>query len=462
MIGGDLVAVYKIECRLGTDKPLILLPKQLYAQVKDESLNKVQIKYGQKKINANVKTSPNDHIIVSKNITEKLYLPQSIGLHVIASQGRVVFGPIVGIMTTAPPYKGSHFQFQIGKKRRVFFSRFIEIAAKRNMTLFLFTPNCIDWQKRAVYGLTYLPQGQGSWIRKWYPLPDAVWNRVPHRGAEVRADVLRTKQLFKTVTNVLVSPDDYFYKWEMHEVLTREGTIASHLPETIQYRGVESLYQMLRKHPEVFIKVCSGSHGHGVIKFQKPDKNIVYSYHQKSGRLSRGTVFNRGELERFIMKATQKKTSVVQQGLQLAEFEHRPYDLRATVQKDIKGEWQVVGLSAKIAGNKGVTTHVCNGGRVVPGNWLLKKLYKDGGTKLDEVNEFAIKVAKASERASGWMLGELGMDIAIDKRGHLWLFEVNTKPGRIVFAPEWAAKERHASYKMLVDYMQHLSGFGDV
>ena len=455
------MAVYKIECRLGTDRPLVLLPKQLFTVATSEGKGFVKMKYGQKKIQATAKASPNNNIIISKDIAEKLYLPPTIDLHVKATAGRVTLGPIVGIMTTAPPFKGNHFQFQIGKQRRLFFSRFMDIAAKRNMTLFLFTPNCIDWQKRAVFGLSYIPSGQGQWIRRWYPLPDAVWNRVPHRGAEVRADVLRTKQLFKTVTNVLVSPDDYFYKWEMHEVLSREGSITRHLPETIQYRGAESVLQMLRRYPEVFVKVCSGSHGHGVIKFEKPDNSVAYSYHLRNGRLRKGKVRSKGGLERFITNATQRKTCVVQQGLQLAHYEGRAFDLRATVQKNLRGEWHVVGLSAKIAGSKGITTHVCNGGKVVPGGWLLKRLYADGGAKLNDVNAFAIRVAEASERASGWNLGELGMDIAIDKKGHLWLFEVNTKPGRIVFAPEWAVKERYASYRMLVDYLQHLSGFGE-
>jgi len=219
---------------------------------------------------------------------------------------------------------------------------------------------------------------------------------------------------------------------------------------------------MLRRHNTVFVKVCSGSHGHGVIKFQKPDNSIVYSYHLHNGELKRGMVNSKPHLESFIRKATQKKPSVVQQGLELAEYNGRPFDMRATVQKNIQGQWQVVGLSAKIASKKGVTTHVCNGGQVVPCEWLIKKLYPDGIARLRAINTFAIKVAKASERASGWQLGELGMDIALDKKGHLWLFEVNTKPGRVVFAPKWAANERQKSYTMLVDYLQHLAGFGNV
>ncbi|HBK86497.1 MAG TPA: hypothetical protein DDZ53_10750 [Firmicutes bacterium] len=39
-------------------------------------------------------------------------------------------------------------------------------------------------------------------------------------------------------------------------------------------------------------------------------------------------------------------------------------------------------------------------------------------------------IARAVEERMGQEFGEFGVDMALDRRGRLWLIEVNAKPGR--------------------------------
>jgi hypothetical protein len=121
---------------------------------------------------------------------------------------------------------------------------------------------------------------------------------------------------------------------------------------------------------------------------------------------------------------------IVQQGISLASFNQRPFDLRVLVQKDQKGEWGLTGIGARVAGKRSITTHVPRGGSIDEPEKLLTATF-GGDTALRTIQLArlaALAIARQIEKASGHILGEMSMDLGVDSSGQIWFFEANSRP----------------------------------
>jgi hypothetical protein len=151
---------------------------------------------------------------------------------------------------------------------------------------------------------------------------------------------------------------------------------------------------------------------------------------------------------------------LVQQGIQLATFQKRPFDFRVHLHKNQQNEWVVSCMAAKVAGSGSVTTHVRTGGTVIPGEELLAYLFgRQWQIMQERIAEAAIKLATAIEQAHDVYLGELGLDMGIDTHGHVWMFEANSKPGRSIFKHARLKQADEASRSLILDYSCYLANF---
>lgn len=121
---------------------------------------------------------------------------------------------------------------------------------------------------------------------------------------------------------------------------------------------------------------------------------------------------------------------IVQQGIELVSTNRRPYDLRVLVQKNQKGQWDISGVGARVAGSSSITTHVPRGGSIEDPVKLLEASFGPEGSKriLVRAKNTALLIARQIERGSGYLLGEMSMDLGIDQQGGVWFFEANSKP----------------------------------
>jgi hypothetical protein len=121
---------------------------------------------------------------------------------------------------------------------------------------------------------------------------------------------------------------------------------------------------------------------------------------------------------------------IVQQGISLASFNKRPFDLRVLVQKNHLGQWSLTGIGARVAGKQSITTHVPRGGRIDEPEKLLNAVFGPELTKsiFVRVKTAAFAIARQIEKASGHILGEMSMDLGIDGAGQIWFFEANSRP----------------------------------
>jgi hypothetical protein len=220
---------------------------------------------------------------------------------------------------------------------------------------------------------------------------------------------------------------------------------------------------MLDKHKMVYLKPSGGSLGLGIFRI---------TYHPKEGYFCR---FHQGKqnvlhrfksLERLIqhyfgsIQSARFKQYLAQQGIKLIKHENRTVDFRVHLHKDGSNEWKVVAIGSKAAGFGCVTTHVRTGGSIIPTDELLKKVFKENAGEIEDyIQNSALAIAYALELQVNGPLGELGMDIGVDRSGRVWLFEVNAKPGRHIFLHPSLKEAGRKSAKYITDFSLKLANF---
>lgn len=146
---------------------------------------------------------------------------------------------------------------------------------------------------------------------------------------------------------------------------------------------------------------------------------------------------------------------IVQPYLHLYTADHRPFDIRVLTQKNGQGEWEVVGKAIRLGHLGGLTSNLHGGGTGVGFIPFIRQHYPEQEKAIHEqIDELGRKIPPLLESAHGPLL-ELGIDIGVDRKGDIWIIEVNSKPGRNLFAWTGEKNVQHRSVQNIIDYACH-------
>lgn len=158
------------------------------------------------------------------------------------------------------------------------------------------------------------------------------------------------------------------------------------------------------------------------------------------------------EVYAFVSKRI-TKPYLLQQGIALAKYQKCSFDVRALIQRNGRGQWDIMGMGCRVAGPGRITTHVPNGGRIAPIDAVLQSTFKRKASEIKrQITELVQRVPPVLEHYYGYEFGIISMDIGIDKHGRLWFFEANSKPMEF---DEIDTQQR--SLKHLIAYSRHLA-----
>lgn len=309
------------------------------------------------------------------------------------------------------------------------FRQYCEVGRRVGLDVFVFSPRDIDWHRRRIAG--YVWEG-GRWRQTPVPFPDLVMDRCRCLGTE---EMRRTRVALRTLRRhgVRLLGVALPGKWPVYRRLV--GTPAVRwLPETVLYTGWASVESLLARHGCVVIKPSVGTAGAGLLLIDRDGGRL-----RIRGRTMRNGVFYRlfsraRDAAVFLDRWTEGRRFVVQQGIDLLMEGGRVADVRAFVQKNASGAWELVAAGGRVGPRGSATSNLHGGGRGVPLAVLLEPLDAPVRARVRaELRELALTVARTVEAAFG-PLFELGLDVGIDRAGRLWLLEVNSKPGRALFA----------------------------
>ena len=358
--------------------------------------------------------------------------------------------PLLGIMVTEQnrklPFASSDF-----------YEHLISYGDSEGLDVFVFSPNRIDWKQDMVRGYTYLSQTQ-EWVMKLFPLPSLIYDRCffssKHSYRQYRYHVgkLRAKPHIRFLGYGLSG------KWEVGQILQKDSALHLYLPETSMLSSGTELRKWLRTRSDVFLKPQGGSQGRGALHIHKistMDDNC--SFHIK-GRDAHNHPIER-DFKDFdscwvwLRNLIGMRPYLIQEYLTLHSTEGMAYDVRSLVQKNGRGLWESTGMAVRIGKPGSITSNLHGGGTAEEVTSFLTKEFGDS-----KANELIATLAMLSSRIPPFLeahhgrLAELGIDLGIDTCGRVWILEVNSKPGRTIFARMRNEKARTKSIANPIHY----------
>lgn len=301
-----------------------------------------------------------------------------------------------------------------------------------------------------ILGYYYL---DGEWQKGMCVPPDIIYNRIHSRKVEGSSAF----QKLKASINQLQIPffnDRFLSKWDVHEMLTAEEHLHPYLPETSLF-SAENLAVYLEKYHSVFIKPVNGSKGRNIILLKKNDKGITAqsTSHHQNKLIEFPTV---SPIFEWFQKQVNQTPYIIQQSIPLAAYKDRQLDFRVLCHRNHQNDWKITSTVARVSAENQFVSNLARGGEMMQ---PLIPLADRFGKKLALqqialMKEIALETASIIGQSATGLIGELGIDIGIDKDGELWIIEVNSKPSKD--AEKQTSKIR-PSAKAIFEYCASLS-----
>ncbi|WP_124726906.1 YheC/YheD family protein [Staphylospora marina] len=353
--------------------------------------------------------------------------------------------PVIAILAAdgGAPFHGNHRNFV----------DIIRTGRKMGVTVFVLTPGGIRPDSDTVFGYQLDHRRRNPrWIPVKMPFPDVVYNRVPNRRSERSREVQEAFRIIREKPGVHLFNPGFFDKWTLYNQLRTSPRLSAHLPNTFRLDGFDTLKRMASSHRVIYLKPVEGKAGIGMMRITL-GRDGVELIHQGAREKNRMIKPDLAGLWPQIRKLAQQRPYIVQQGIPLARFRNRPFDVRMLLQKDLNGEWGVTGVGIRVAGETSISTHVPMGGRIESTHVVFQEVFGDRADEtLDSARNLGLSIARFIEEKQPSPLGEMSIDMGVENNGTLWFFEANAKPMKFD-EPEI----REKSLRRLIEYSMYLS-----
>lgn len=363
---------------------------------------------------------------------------------------RLKLGPLLGILINSHPKE--HHEAPFGEMTR-FLEECVQVGINQGIRIAVISPDLIHLESRTIHG--YVKE-QGKWKQVQLPLPDAIYNRITSRRIEQTASVQKKLDQLKNFYRVPIFNERFLNKHQVHQLLINDEYIRHLLPETHLY-SQQTLKKMVQKHPILYLKPTNGSLGGGIIRLSNKDGNWVVQFATQMGTSTK-YASSLTEVHRMLAPKLKKNVYIIQQGLSLAKYHGRQLDFRILVQKSRTGEWAVTSSIARIAGDQQIVSNVAKGGSLRRIKDILSEL-DNVPTKpsTSTIRNTALTVARSFEKQVEGHYAELGIDLALDEHGRIWLIEINSKPSKTDDSVANHSTNARPSVVRLIDYMIYLT-----
>lgn len=348
-------------------------------------------------------------------------------VHASLREGQLKIGPNVGILCN--PRWDSKNKTMKSTSQLAALQKLLEAAESMGVRAYLFRVEDVDFDNLSVRAYALTARG---WRSVRAPLPDVIYDQLISRRRERSAEHAKLRLKLSKLYGGRIFNDGFFDKWQVHEWLSKEKRMLAHLPKTIRYTGNQAAHEFVKRHATVYMKPVHGSLGLGIVKVaNQSDGTLTYEIK----RPNQAPVSGRSTTTEDMMKSFRKRLTgrpyVLQQGIPLATYDGRPFDIRILLQRDGSGEWKRTKAFARITKPGDITSNLSSGGEAMPMTAVLERIFPNRDKRRNckaQVQRVSRWVAEAIEQNSGKTFGELGVDLGVDPTGHVWVIEVNSKP----------------------------------
>lgn len=140
------------------------------------------------------------------------------------------------------------------------------------------------------------------------------------------------------------------------------------------------------------------------------------------------------ELKDVLSEELTKEPFIVQPFIICKTKSGLTFDFRLHVQKNGEGEWVITSIYPRIGASGSIVSNINNGGST---NYPVPFLKQEFGNDFFNVKRyleiFSLQLAHhmddIQQKKFSETIDELGIDVALDDRGKIWLYEINWRPG---------------------------------
>ncbi len=366
----------------------------------------------------------------------------------------LILGPVIGVLVSRDHPEQTEKPFG---DITMFCRELTDACRAQGAYVYFFTPGGIGSGSSSVDGWVYAK----GWHRLTLPAPNVVNNRLTSRKLENRANVQRFLKEIRQRYDARVFNEKFLDKSEVFEALKKDGSLLKYLPESHSLHNAGQLKTMCAKYSSVFLKPVRGSLGKGIIRITRVGTDNWTAAFATLNGTKRQSFGSLSKLFAAIAPKMRANKYLVQQGLSLIDSAGRPIDFRALTQKNLTGKWVLTSIVGRTAGNRHFVSNLARGGtlstvREAVAKSNLPAAYRgDASARLQRA---AMDIARGIDEHIPAHFAELGIDLALDTSGRVWLLEVNSKPSKNDNTPLTEGKIR-PSVRMIIQYARYVSGF---
>lgn len=410
-----------------------------------QPLAPIKVRIGQRSFRALATLSDEQEaaptVTLPKSLLKPYYIPRKCALQARFSDDTLQLGPVVGVLSP----ESSPFATHLMKVKSV----------THPMILYRFSFDDVDWDTMTVKG-EYLTKSAGGMVKKATkksPFPHIIINQIRSRKTHLSRKYLKFKRRLSKRTNSLLFNPFFFNKRDVHRQLSSDIVLKHYLPQTLLSPELEEARSLIKQCSAVYFKPVDGHFGYYIykVKYNANKRRYLCQASFKGSKIKRSY---KSLIKLLTKERIDLSRYIVQQDIQLARFGKEMFDFRLHMNKDGRNSWKVAAFGANLNKPRKITTH---GGWIKPGGYVLKEVFKERASDIeDEMREAAERIGEVVEQAVGRELGDLGIDMGVDKNGRIWIFEVNSFPGRHIFLHRLIKPHYKQSDRMLLDYTQYL------
>ncbi|SEO22592.1 YheC/YheD family protein [Paenibacillus sp. OV219] len=395
-----------------------------------------------------------DGMRIGQSLARKmgLFVGTSLRIRYNYDTSTLSLGPLIGVLISRDDPETRDRPFG---SITLFCKELVDACAAQGAHVYFFTPDHVTDNFNNVEGWVY----SDGWRKVMMPVPDVVNNRLTSRKLENRLNVQQFIKEVKLRHGSTVFNEKFLDKSEVFEALVKDGSLIKYLPESHVLRSLPMLKAMCSKYNTVFLKPVRGSLGKGIIRISRVDTDSYIAQYATTLGTRRQHFNGIAKLYASISGKMKTVRYQIQQGLHLIDILGRPVDFRALVQKNEMGKWMLTSIVARTAGSNHFVSNLARGGTLsTVREAVAKSNLSNSNDAPGKLARAALEIAKGIDTHIPAHFGELGIDLALDTSGRVWLLEVNSKPSKNDNTPLQDNKIR-PSVRNMIRYARHLAEF---
>jgi hypothetical protein len=294
------------------------------------------------------------------------------------------------------------------------------VAMAEGTEMIYFSPGGINLKTKTISGFEYK---DGEWVEGTFPFPHVIYNTGSPEKLAKSNDVIQ--ELKK---NIPFTTHSIGNKMSVYRRLKEAGEFTQYLIPSEVVRGTNHFFSFLDSYRKIVFKPVNGRKGQSIILIERVGNDF---------RLLINTddrLYSYDELKEFVSTHIGEEDFLVQPYINCRTKDGTVFDFRLHVQKNGEGKWVITSIYPRIGAPGTIVSNINSGGSM---NYLVPFLKQEYGDDYFNIKgyleKFSLLLARHMDKLQkdrySETIDELGIDVALDDLGKIWIYEVNWRPG---------------------------------